>query len=791
MLMHILKKDIKRKKTMNIIMLLFIILASMFVASGLNNVITISNGTDYFFKVAGMGDYIATRKNSVDINENFETILSSIPEAKSYRIEEVTYTSKESFKKEDGTKIKYDNTILIQSLEDSALNFFYSDNTIAKTVKEGHFYSSNKFASLNNIKVGDKVVINGDNDFHFTVTYDGSLKDALFGSDMISNARIFLSKTDYLNYRENGVSNVGSIGEIAYIDTDDINALDVEISKKCSTLLFARPQSVIKMAYVMNMIVAFITLILSVCLIIVSFVILRFTISFTITEEYREIGVMKAIGIRNAKIRSLYVVKYLVIALVGSLVGFALSFPFGALLLKSVTEAMVLGSTLGIWPNILGSSAVIISILGFAYLATGVVKKATPIDAIRNGQTGERFKKKAKLKLANSKTNNAIFMATNDVLSSKKKYLTIASIFALCTAFVLVLTNTVTTMKSDNLIDSFAAPSDLYYKDEEKLMSFMSEGGDEKLEEYITKTEQDLKDLGMPGKVFVDAQFIFKVTSAGEEYSISCQQGKHTTTDMYSYTQGTAPKNMYEIAITPIISKKINAHIGDTITVDYGDGPVDVIVTAYFNSMNLLGEVARIHEDVPTSVKNTTSWMMMQINFDDHPSGKVLKDRKAKLIEYLDGKEVLLPWEFQVDCISVVPTMEVVQKLLLAITLLVVVLVVVLMERSFISNEKSEIAILKAIGFKDRRIILYHVLRFAIVTVFAVILAAALSIPLTYLTISPIFGMMGMTNMTYTIDPIQLFVIYPLIILSATALVAFVTALYTKTIKSSDTASIE
>ena len=108
-----------------------------------------------------------------------------------------------------------------------------------------------------------------------------------------------------------------------------------------------------------------------------------------------------------------------------------------------------------------------------------------------------------------------------------------------------------------------------------------------------------------------------------------------------------------------------------------------------------------------------------------------------------------------------------------------------------ISNEKSEIAILKAIGFKDRRIILYHVLRFLIVTVFAVILAGAVSIPLTYLAISPIFGMMGMTNMTYTIDPIQIFVIYPLIILGATLLIAFITALYTKTIKSSDTASIE
>ena len=791
MFLRILKKDLKRKKTMNIIMLLFIILASMFVASGLNNVITISNGTDYFFNTAGLGDYIATRKNAEGVTEDFESILSTIPAAKSYRIEEVVYSSKESFKKANGERVKYDNTIIVQSLEDSGLNFFYQDNSVATKVEEGHFYASNKFASNNNIKTGDQIILTGDNDYQITVTYDGNLKDALFGSEMLSNARIFLSKTDYENYRDNGISHAGSIGEIAYIDSDDVNTLDVEISKKCTNVLFARPRSTIKMAYVMNMIVAFVTLILSVCLIIVSFVILKFTISFTITEEYREIGVMKAIGLKNSKIKSLYLVKYLAIAVLGSLVGFGLSFPFGSLLLKSVTSAMVLGNSLGCWPNILGSLAVILSILGFAYLAAGVVRKATPVDAIRSGQTGERFKKKAKLKLSRSKTNSVTFMACNDVLSSKKKYITIASIFALCTAFVLVLTNTVTTMKSDSLIDSFCARSDLYYKDEEKLMSFMTEGGDEKLESYITKTETDLAALGMPGKVFVDAQFIFKVTSGGEEYTISCQQGKNTTTDMYAYTQGSAPQNMYEIAITPIISKKINAHIGDTVTIDYGTGPVDVTVTAYFSSMNLLGEVIRIHEDAPTDLKNSSSWMMMQVTFNDHPSQKVLKERKAKLIEYLDGKEVLLPWEFQVDCISVVPTMEVVQKLLLGITLIVVILVVVLMERSFISNEKSEIAILKAVGFKDRRIILYHVLRFAIVTLIAVILAGALSIPLTYLTISPIFGMMGMSNMVFAIEPLQIFVMYPLIILGATLLIAFITALYTKTIKSSDTASIE
>lgn len=52
----------------------------------------------------------------------------------------------------------------------------------------------------------------------------------------------------------------------------------------------------------MDMIVAFVVLVLSVCLMIVSFAVLKFTITFTVTEEYREIGVMKAIGITDFKI---------------------------------------------------------------------------------------------------------------------------------------------------------------------------------------------------------------------------------------------------------------------------------------------------------------------------------------------------------------------------------------------------------------------------------------------------------------------------------------------------------
>ena len=132
-----------------------------------------------------------------------------------------------------------------------------------------------------------------------------------------------------------------------------------------------------------------------------------------------------------------------------------------------------------------------------------------------------------------------------------------------------------------------------------------------------------------------------------------------------------------------------------------------------------------------------------------------------------------------------------VQYLLLAITILIVILVTILMEVSFISDEKSQIALLKAIGFKNEKIYRWHVLRFGVVTLFAMLLSAALSIPMTKLCITPIFGMMGANNIKYAIDPLQIFVIYPAIIIVTTLIVAFFTSLSSKRIKSSDTANIE
>ena len=68
MFWDILRKDLKRKKTMNIILFIFVVLSACFVAAGLSNVVSVMSGTDYYFDKAGLGDYIVVTLGEQNID---------------------------------------------------------------------------------------------------------------------------------------------------------------------------------------------------------------------------------------------------------------------------------------------------------------------------------------------------------------------------------------------------------------------------------------------------------------------------------------------------------------------------------------------------------------------------------------------------------------------------------------------------------------------------------------------------------------------------------------------------
>ena len=376
MFLKILKKDLKRSKTMNVILFLFIILATVFVASGLNNLTSVMNGMDYFMDLAvgEKGDYFLGVNVGKD-DSALREVLDNVDAIKSYDMDKYFgYT--DEVRDNDGNKIDWNGAIMIQSPESSYIKVFDSDNNEITSVEKGHIYITQKFFDKFGVKTGDKITLKLENKNREYII-DGPLKDAVFGAQLTGGDRFFMNEDDANEYFESKDAEFYTEAFV-YIESDDIEKINTAING-IEGLFGGYARNLLVLTRIVELIVAFIIVILSVCLMIVSFVILKFSIGFSIQDDFREIGVMKAIGIRNLKIRTLYLTKYTALAAAGAVIGLIISYPFGKMLLKSVSEGMVLGNSYGDLINVAGAVLVFAVILLLAFLSTGKVKKITPV----------------------------------------------------------------------------------------------------------------------------------------------------------------------------------------------------------------------------------------------------------------------------------------------------------------------------------------------------------------------------------------------------------------------------
>ena len=792
MYLNILKKDLKRKRAMNIILLLFIILATMFVSSSVNNIINVTTALDSYFEMADMPDYFAAVMNkncAVGIDET----VRSVSAVDRYATENVLFLSPENFIYEDGD-IVVEGMNLIQS--DICMNYFLSDGSTLETVRQGEFYMQEGEADALGVDVGDKLTIELNGVRREFVLAD-KIKDALLGSQQLTFYRYIISKEDFESFlsAENTKEYYGA--KLVYIYSSDMETALPQIKPLVANSTLTMDRALMKYLYVFDMIVVGILLIISIILIMIAFVVLRFTISFTLSEEFREIGVMKAIGIGNFKIRGLYLVKYIGLSAIGAAIGLTLSFPFGKMLMSVSSQNMIIGNQSPILVNIVCAVLVVAVILWFCYGCTGKVKKLTPIDAIRNGQTGERFRKKSLMSLGKSKLSMAPFLALNDIVSSPRRYSIITLTFFLCLSLLLILSATVSTINSGSLAASLGWADCDIYLDSKIIAECMMEDGHEKLEKHLDEMEQTLAEHGIPAKCYQEITFMLPVSFGENESNICIYQGTGSTMDMYEYTAGTAPQNTDEIAITRIAADKLNATIGDTVTIKTIDGDKEYIISAFFQSFNMAGSDIRLHTDAYINYVQAVSGGNTQITFTDHPDRKLSSwdiERRIEEIQRIfpDYGNMRTCAEAVADMVGIAGALEAVKSLVAVFTIVLAALITVLMERSFIAKEQGEIALMKAIGTRNGKIYAYHTLRFTFVGMTAVIMGEIFAIPLTHLCFDPIFKMAGMELApAYVINPVEMYLIFPVVILVTTTVSAFLTALYTRKIKASDTANIE
>ena len=785
MFWRILKKDLKRKKTMNIVVLLFVILCSMFAAASVNNIIAVTGGIEHYFDMAGVPDI-----DVVTTGENdFEERLKELPSVSGIKSESYFEVPSSKLFIHKGKKLtNFINPAHLISDTDMALNYFDKDNKVIKNVEKGTFYATTPFTADTDIKEGDEVTIKLEGT-ELTLRYMGYFKGALFSTEMNAGPYLIVDSEDFDALggdapNDNTLLNMKQL----FITTDDIETVQ-ELAGQYDDV-YATTRETEKDIYLYDMLTAYIMMAISIVLMITAFVVLRFTIGFTISEEFREIGVMKAVGINNDSIRSLYIIKYLAISVIGALAGFFCSIPLQDMMMDTVSRNMVLGSESSSVMGLLSCVGVVVIILFFCYLCTRRVNKLSPIDAVRSGQTGERFRRKSILRLGRSKLPSTGFMAVNDVLSAPKQFSIITLIFALCLLIVTLMSNFALTLKSEKILWTFSVPDCEASIMDVDIIGDLFRGDKNAYERIISDVSDTLEKENMPGQVTISLGENCKSYYKDKTATIMYWVTKGETDTHPHIDEGSAPQKSDEIAMTGYAMNDLGVNIGDRITADIDGKEYEFIITGRFSTFEGNGHTALLYRDMELAAPNSTCGV--QVHFDGSPDKETIEKNIERLRTVYDTDKVYSTSDMIKTVTGMSDTLNAIKKMMMILTVIVTALIVVLMERSFISKEKSEIALMKAVGIPNGSIIAQHTLRFVIVSVLACIVSLAVLMPISNAMMNWICSMIGdISGIKCDIDPMEIFVICPIMLIFVAAAGSFLTALYTKTIKASDTASIE
>ena len=783
MFWRILKKDLKRKKTMNIILLLFVILCSMFAAAAVNNIIAVTGGIEHYFDMAGVPDVTVLTLGENDAEER----IAELTCVKEIKTEHCLDVFSSSFK-HNGKKLdNFANSARLISDSEMAINYFDESSSIIKSVDKGCFYATAPFLQDIDIKEGDEVELDV-GDSHLTLKFMGQFKGALFSSENSVSPYCIINSADYDYLDKDEATHILNYKQL-YINTSDVDEIR-ELAKSYDRV-YVTTREENKRIYLFDMLSAYILMVISVVLMFTAFVVLRFTIGFTISEEFREIGVMKAVGIDNGSIRSLYIVKYLAIAIVGTLIGYFCSVPLGDMMMKTVSENMVLGSESGAFMGILSSGLVVIIILLFCYSCTRRVNKLSPIDAVRNGQTGERFRKRSLLRLGRSKLPSTAFLSVNDFLSSPKQFSVITVVFTLCILLMTIMSNFALTLKSEKLLRFFDLPSsEAHIMDTEMIGELMTDLSDHK--RIIAQTEKLLADNGMPGKCTMTLGAQLEASHKDKTAKLNFRITKGETTDTLRADKGSPPQKADEIIVTENTLVNLGAEIGDRVTTVINDKEYEFIITGTFSTFVNPTNAAFLYKDFDLGHLPASNVMGVQIHFDGSPDKERINQNIEKLKSLLESDKVYTTSDFINNFTGMSDTINSIKKIMMILTVIVTAMIVILMERSFIAKEKSEIALMKAVGVTDGSIAAQHTLRFVIASILACILSTAVLMPISNVMMNWVGNMIGdISGLKCDFDPLEIFVICPEILIGVTVIGSYLTALYTKTIKASDTASIE
>ena len=610
-----------------------------------------------------------------------------------------------------------------------------------EVITAGIVYASPSMVSVMGIEIGDTItfpVARGGVSRQLTVA--GYYEDPFMGSSMIGMKGFLISQEDYeiilQTAREAGMDSLVRDGAMIHIFTDDSSNSVSDISRLLNentpisqyTEFIHSEEAIFSFMSILQnafcaLLAAFVLVLLAAAM-----AVLGHSITGMLEQEYKNLGILKTLGLTGIQLIRLTLVQYSFSMAAGILLGMAAAFPtvraVGRMTLT--TTGVLLPADLPILPCLGAFTVILLILMGFTVLKLRNILLVTPMTAIRSEAADVKWKPG---RICSMKAEALpLWLAVRQLLSGKRRY---ASAFLI--AILLVFFASLAGRMNDwlgpqgkGMMDAFN-PADLDIG-VQALGELEAGELEETVRSYTDITDEYL--LAMPNVSVNGSNYTANVISEPERFHIS---------------KGKTSPGADEIVLTETLSSDLGVTIGDKVTIRGDTGSGEFTVSGIYHCANDMGANIGMNREGYLTIGQDDPQIWCHHYFLADTSAKAAI---TEALEETYGGDVHVHENTWPGLLGIISAMHGLILFMYGMIAAFILIVTVMTGSRILTAEQKDLGIYKAIGCSTRMLRISFSVRFGIAAAIGALAGTILAAMLTDPIVSAVMRFAGISNFT-------------------------------------------
>ena len=748
---RIIWKELQKGKIICITLIVFIAMASGLVASATNLLYSLNNSLNTFSAAAKTSHLLQMHSGNLDENAVKKFAKNNNSVEKYEIVNMLNIAGKDLYIKSDGSNESDSLIDCALVVQNSQFDFLLNSKNKVASVKEGQALVPVYYKIKYNLKVGDSIKIKVGSDYiSFKIT--DFVRDSEMNSSFVTSKRILVNQKDWDKVaRQTGT--LEYLIEFRVKDTNDIDAVetayrDTKLPSSGATITYSELKLLNSLTDILT---ASLLMVVVVFLVVISVLCVRFAMLSSINQDYMDIAIMQGLGLPNKYIESIYFIKYSLITVIGCTIGYLLSFKLTPVVERNLELYMGVADK-GIIDY--GLQILATALIGgiTVLLCRKSIKKIETVNTIKALQDNNEISSDKVIRRPSLFGRGGAWtnfkLGIKYLLSYKKPYIVLLLIFMSLSFLVLLPVQITSTLKSSQFTSYMGvASSDLR-------VDFQQGGVDKSIVESALANDDNITDYQVFNTYLAKTD-----NSDGKSVTVNFETGDYSIFSLSCIT-GSLPKKTNQIAISYLLANDLGIKVGDKITFTISDQAYTYKVSGIYQDITNGGKSAKSigsisNADVSRSVVN--------VNVSSEKK-KQLVEEKLKS-DFQDGKVTDISEYVNQSMGDIITQFSLITVITIIIAILVTILTITIFMRTLIVRYRADIAVMKALGYKNGDIRSQYRTRIIIPLFIGLIIGSALVLIAGQPLVSAFAASQGAPQIVFISNPFIVYGLFPMSIL--------------------------